>query len=382
MSGGFDDVRTSGGFRSLGGEEADPRAEIEHTRAELGETIGAIQERLAPTAPTGGATDLASEAAERSAAMAREVVEQAIQEATKQAKVAIVEITAQAQVSAGETARALTEQAKASMREATIGRVERMANSTGEVAKGLRANVVQTIKQNPGPAALTALGIGWLVAAGGGSKTGTGGQGTAPQTAASPASSGAPTNGQTAGVTSQAVDAVGQAVDQVQHTVGEAASQAQATAGQVVDQTTNTLGQVVDQTTQTVGQVVDQVTETAGQAAEKTTSALGGVASGVKGAVTGVVSGVQHQAQRARTAATESPLRAGATAAVVGGALGLALPVSQRETALLGQTRDTLVDQIEQRAQTTLTKLQDVAQEAQGAAQREAKYQGIVPGQG
>lgn len=358
MSGRFDDVRTSGSFGSLGGQAHDPQTEIEQTRAELGETIGAIQERLAPANPSGGATDLVGEAAERSAAMAREVVEQAIQEATKQAKVAIVEISAQAQMSARETARAMTEQAKASVREATIGRVGRMASSTGEAAQGLRSSVVSTIRQNPGPAALAALGIGWLVASGR-STSGTAGQGSAAPPPAPPSSNGAGSGDQTTSATAQAADAIGQAVDRAQATTG----------------------QVVEQTTAAVGQAVEQATETVGQAAGKTASTIGGAAAGVKGAVTGAVGGVQERAQRVRGMATESPLKVGAAAAAVGGTLGLALPVSRRETALLGDVRDKAVDRLEQQAGSTLQKLQGVAKEAQEAAQKEAKYQGIAPGQ-
>ena len=54
----------------------------------------------------------------------------------------------------------------------------------------------------------------------------------------------------------------------------------------------------------------------------------------------------------------------------------------RRETELLGETRDTAVDRLEERAQATLDKLQQAAQEAQEAAQKEAKYQGLPVGQG
>ena len=56
----------------------------------------------------------------------------------------------------------LTSQAKASVREATIGKVEHMAMYTRDTAESVRGDLWTTIKRNPVPAALAAIRIGWL----------------------------------------------------------------------------------------------------------------------------------------------------------------------------------------------------------------------------
>lgn len=410
--GGFDDLRGSGAFRSMGGAEATrrpagtatpepeieparverletttvqpapapprasgtvpPETEIEQTRAELSETIEAIQDRLAPRGSGGEATGVVADASERSAALAREIVEQAMQEATKQAKLAMVD---------------LSDQVKASVRAATIGKVERMATSTGEKAKqaandggekakqaassggktvkGIATGVVTTVKQNPWPAALTALGIGWLVSGGGGAKGAAATQGGARPASSGNGSTGTDGDGGGSSI-ERAKETTTQVVEQARETVGAGVDQVGETAGEAID----TAGSVLNETASTVGSVLGSTAGTVG-------SALGSTASAVKSGATGLANGAQQQTQRVGELVTQSPLKVGVTTLALGGALGLALPVSRRETALIGETRDKAVDHLEQTAQQTLTKLQTVAGEAQDAAAKEAKYQGL-----
>jgi gas vesicle protein len=82
------------------------KAEIEQTRTEMSDTINAIQERLSP--------------------------------------------------------QNLLDQAKDTVREATIGRVEEMVSNVTDTAKDTGGNLMQMIKDNPLPAALVGLGLGWL----------------------------------------------------------------------------------------------------------------------------------------------------------------------------------------------------------------------------
>lgn len=488
---GFDDVRGSGAFRSVSAGDAEPTTEIEQTRADLSETIGAIQERLAPQGLAVEASDAMADATERSLAMARDIVEHTIEEATKQAKVAIAEISAQAQVSAREVAREVTDQAKVSAREmadqakasvraATIGRVERMATNTSEMAKqaatsgggkakqaassgsetakGFGSTVVAKIKQNPWPAALSAVGIG-LLASGGGEQTRsttrsegrtssppprygtTGGEGQA----TTPPRYGAPEGDGGDSTVDRAKDTAGQAVDQVASAAGQAVNQAQEVVGSAVDTATETTkgfgsdvvarikqnpwpaaltavgigwlasggGEKSDETTpregrtattagndygyrtgttgrdddsgagdragKSTGKAFDQAQDAVGSAVDTVTGTAGEAAKSVQSGATGLFSGIQQQAQRMSGMVTESPLKVGAATLAVGGAIGLALPVSQRETALIGEARDSAVDRFGKTAQETLTKFQSVAQEAQEAAGKEAKYQGLSP---
>ena len=137
-------VRADSGSGGTSGSaaDADPEviaADIEQTREEMSGTIEAIQERLDPQQLSQQATEVTEQAREA----AKDVAKYAIEEA----KAAVNEMTSQA---------------KASVREATIGRVEHMAMYTRDTAESVRGDLWTTIKQNPVPAALAAIGIGWL----------------------------------------------------------------------------------------------------------------------------------------------------------------------------------------------------------------------------
>jgi hypothetical protein len=56
----------------------------------------------------------------------------------------------------------IAEQARDQMREATVGRVERFIQDAGDTAQQTGNTMLGTIRENPVPAALAAIGIGWL----------------------------------------------------------------------------------------------------------------------------------------------------------------------------------------------------------------------------
>ncbi|MBI1295342.1 DUF3618 domain-containing protein [bacterium] len=104
------DVRSTPSYIPPAENEDDPRAirrNIERTRAEMGETIDRIQDRLNPDR--------------------------------------------------------LRSEAEEAVREATIGRIETMAYDAKRKAKRAQRNVMETVKENPIPAALIGVGIGWLI---------------------------------------------------------------------------------------------------------------------------------------------------------------------------------------------------------------------------
>jgi hypothetical protein len=92
-------------------------AQIEATREEMSETIEAIEERLAP--------------------------EHLVEQAT-------------------EAVRELAGQATTAIGEATADKAHQLARQTRETAPRVRGDLVSVITQNPVPAALIAIGIGWL----------------------------------------------------------------------------------------------------------------------------------------------------------------------------------------------------------------------------
>ncbi len=119
------------GLNADAASEADPAVieeEIEATRAEMTETIEAIQERLAP---------------EQLAEQAKEVAHHAIDEAQN-------------------AVRELAGQATTAAREATMSKAQQMAVQTRDTAQSVKGDLWTTTKQNPVPVALAAFGIGWM----------------------------------------------------------------------------------------------------------------------------------------------------------------------------------------------------------------------------
>ena len=274
------------------------RAHIEQTRSNMSETIDAIQEKLSPSN--------------------------------------------------------LVQQAKETVKDATIGKATNVISNagnavgdavttTGDRAKGFGSTVVETIRQNPVPAALAGLGLGWLVM------------------------SGRKHSSDTSAYQSRSQDRPSGYKRQYDYgypsryegqpppssTIGEAARGAQNTVGQAAD----TAGQVASQARDAAGQAVGQVQDTAAQ--------LGMQA--------------QYQAQRAASGfqemIEERPLAVAAGAVALGLAIGLSIPTTPQENRLMGETRDSLVDQAQQTVQETAQKVQSVAQEAVGAAKEEAQQQ-------
>jgi len=109
------------------------RAEMEATRVEMSQTIDAIQDRLNPD-------DLKEQAKD----IAKDVTEQV----TEHVK---------------ETLHNATAQAKEAVRDATVGRAERMFDNASDTAWEVRESVIETVKSNPIPAALVGIGLGWLL---------------------------------------------------------------------------------------------------------------------------------------------------------------------------------------------------------------------------
>ena len=221
-----------------------------------------------------------------------------------------------------------------------------MANTTSETSKYVGSTTIQTIKQNPGPAALAALGLGWLVMSG--KKSGT-------QSQTSPSYSSSTSSSEGQGL-SGVGDAARSKAGDVQQAAGDVAGQVQGAVSSATDQVTEKASGVAGQVTDTVTSAAGQVQETAGQVATK----------------------AQQTPSKLRHMIEENPVPLGLVALALGGAAALAVPETRREQELMGEARDTLVDRAQTAAQTTVDKVTNVVQEV-GTAEREAQHQGLTP---
>lgn len=312
MGTGTDYVNTTRGpgdaviDRRPAGADEDPDAiarDIEQTREEMTGTIGAIQERLEP---------------ERLSAEAKEVAHYVIEEA----KGAV---------------RELAGQASTAVHDATIGRVERMSATTREGAQTMGSDMFSTIKANPIPAALAAVGIGWMLMHRGesGQRSGSGSGAWASQAT---------------GYGSHYYDAYGASGAHQGQSTGQ---QAQQMTGQVASQVQERAGQVQQQLGNTAGQMQHMVGDTAGQ--------------------------VQQQAQGFWQSLQSNPVAAAALGLGLGAVAGMAIPETEKEHQLLGETRDSVIGSVKEMAGEKINQAQQIAQDVGSIAMEEAKAQGVMP---
>ena len=256
------------------------RVEIERTRADMSETVDAIQERLSP--------------------------------------------------------QNLKEQAKDRVKEATVGR-----------ARDARSGIVDTVRANPLPAALTGLGLGWLLMS------------ARQQSQAQPRLYRddvyrEPTN-EYAPVASKYLaedgtdgSSAGEAMGRARDKVGETATHAQDKAGDIAHRAQDKAGDLGSRTRDGASRLGSQARQQAQRAG----------------------SGFQRMLD-------ENPLTVGALAVGAGAAIGLAIPETSKEHEVMGEARDSVVEKAQEKAQDAQQRVQRVAEEAQVAAQPEAESQGL-----
>ena len=298
----------------------------------MSETVNSIQDRLDPDRLSAQAISTATEVTEQAVHAATEV--------TVQARDAAIEVTKYAIDEAKAAVRELADQATAAVRASTVGRIEDMAAYTRHSAQAAQTDLVSLVRQNPVPAALAAIGLGWLWSHRSGSSYesdyGSGSYGDWDTSSRNSAGVYGAERGGT-DVPAQARQVAGQVIDQVQ----ERAGIIQEKAGQMQQQ---------------VGQIPGQIPTRAGQ--------------------------VQQQAQGFWQMLESNPIAMGALGVVAGGIVGMMLPETEQEQRLLGETRDQVIGSVQDVAGQTLQQVQNVAKQAASAAAEEVKAQNMMPKSG
>jgi len=141
------------------------RADIEQTRAQMTETIDAIKEKLSPA-------NLVAEAKESVKEAVKSETHSVVEGAKDMAKGAVATVS-DAVSNVVDSAKAMIAPKAESARESLSGvkdSASHMAHRAGETAAGVGrsaknagGSIVDTIKLNPVPAALTGFGLGWLL---------------------------------------------------------------------------------------------------------------------------------------------------------------------------------------------------------------------------
>jgi ElaB/YqjD/DUF883 family membrane-anchored ribosome-binding protein len=360
-------LEPSGADQPANAEPGAIREEIARTRAEMSSTIDAIQERLDP---------------ERLVEQAKDAAQTAVQET------------------------------KGAVREATIGKAEQMVTGASETARDASSSIMDTIRDNPVPATLAAVGLGWLFLSGrsrpSAARPSYPARGYPSAAYAPPTEQPGRAVGQAVGSTSEAV---GKVADRAQDVVGQAASTAQDLATQAADKASQVVGDASQTATGAGSSLLGTVRQnpvpaaliglgivwllrgrgsSATSAAPYTSplpssrgpaEAVGDLASQAQNQAGMLADQAQARAQAAQgqlqRLLTDNPLAVGAVALGVGAAVGLAAPGTRQENQLLGEARDRVLDQAQTVIQETQHKVQRVAEQAHSAAKEEAARQDL-----
>lgn len=288
------------------GSSTDPdviRTEIAQTRAEMGQTIHEIQERLSP--------------------------------------------------------KRLKQQTQEKIREATIGKVEDMTHRAEHEVRNWRTKLVHTVKENPVPAALIGVGLGWLILADNNNEY------DYPE-------NNYPTRYRSRYIerTDETQRDLGDLAHDGRERVNEAAEEARERVNTAVHQVQNRVNEAAESVQESASSARRQLQQTAHETrhqAEETAAQL----------QTSVQQGVRRTKRTFWQTMNENPLAVGATAVAVGALVGMALPSTSVEDRWLGERRDELLDEtkerVQQQAQQTARKVQAVASETKDAAVETAK---------
>ena len=256
----------------------------------------------------------------------------------------------------------LKEELKSDIRDATIGKVENMAQQTAEMVSDAQRTIMETIRENPVPFVIAGLGIGWMIVnattrkRNQGSRMQSDGQDQWGDGSSSYGSSsyGSGRYGERQGrgygslYENQQSDVYDGYDDQDQSgTLDRVRSKASDVMETVKDKTS----QLADRTQRTVGNMEERAQDMAGRVADET----------------------RTQTRRLQGAYQDNPLVIGAAALALGLAAGLAIPATEKEAELVGETRDHLVDRVREAAEETKDKVEQVAERVMDQAGSTAK---------
>ncbi len=337
---------------SEGGDEAAQiRSGIENTRADLSQTINALQEKLDPSH------------------IAEQVKEQIREKATE-----------------------AFDSAKHSVKEATIGKAEKIVASVSDSVSGVisgpagtavketSSSVVQYIRENPIPIALVSIGIGMLTF--GGRKKSSYSYRAGIQPSRYDRSEVIDLQTGQSSFTERAKDAFSGVAETTRGAANTAAEKAKDTFSGVAETTREAAGTVAEkarlaaeQATGAVTSVASTVKGAAGTAADTTRRQLHDVNDQAR-------QGIRVANERFKSTLQSNPMALGIAALATGALVGLTLPTTQVEAEYMGDARDRLMDQAKSAAQEATKKIQHVAEEAGQSLKEVAQREGLTTDKG
>jgi gas vesicle protein len=243
----------------------------------------------------------------------------------------------------------LKEELKSDIRDATIGKVENMAQQTADMVSDAQRSLMESIRENPVPVVMVGLGLGWMILNASTRKKRMGARSQYDDYQRRGGARSMYDEQQGDGWSSMYYDdRQGRDYDQQQ---SGTLDRARDKASDVVDTVKQKTSQLADETQRKASEMGERAEEMASRVADQT----------------------RMQTRRVERAFQDNPLVIGAAALALGLAAGLAIPSTETEDELVGETRDELVDKVRDVAEDTKSKVQQVAERVIDQAESTAK---------
>jgi ElaB/YqjD/DUF883 family membrane-anchored ribosome-binding protein len=253
----------------------------------------------------------------------------------------------------------IADQAREQIREATVGRVERIVNDAGDTAQQTGNTIIGTIRENPLPAGLAAIGIGWLALRMRGQQ-----QSHSQQRAHSYAR-------RPQGDWYAYDSATGQSRYGVREAYGTGVpAGGRATDGERGTDSDSNLGERGREMGEQAQQAARDMSEQAQEAARDMSEQAQATWQDVQWQAQEQTQNIQRQFDRTLD---ENPLALGALAVGVGAAVALAIPETEKERELMGEQRDQLLSEVEGVASRALGEAEQAARETGEKAREESR---------
>jgi ElaB/YqjD/DUF883 family membrane-anchored ribosome-binding protein len=270
------------------------------------------------------------------------------------------------------------ERLKNEVKQATVGRAREVVDKTSYRIRGLGGRIFDTIRQNPVPAALTVVGLGWLIMEGPPetptSRTYTGYAGPYEQRTQYPAGY----QGRVRYQDRRTIVGVYTPGGEQQHEgrLEGAAHEAREGVEHARERLSDTAEHTRERAQETIGEVQDRVRETAEQTRER----AGELIHEGQEQLQEIGERAQHQAQRARSklahAIDENPLAVGAAALAVGAVIGLVIPGTPIEDRLMGEPHDEMMERVQEKVSDVSEEVAHRAEEASQEARSKVEEKG------
>lgn len=259
----------------------------------------------------------------------------------------------------------VTERVKDGIRDATIGRVENMARSAADTMGEARSTMMDTIRDNPIPTAMVAVGLGWLFWNG--------------RRASSADSDRYSYYGSTRARERLYSSGAGYPYGSNLYTgEGQYAGERQGEQyGLYADQYGEEEGRM-ERARERVSELGHEAKERASDVADRAQDMAHSVADRTQDMAHTVADRTRRGARRVEDSFYGNPLAMGAVTMALGVAAGLAIPETDREAELMGGARDRLVDRMKDAAEDAKEKVQNVASRAMEETKTAAREEGLT----